>query len=219
MARTGRKRSRPAGDDAEMLRARRAFLDRGHYTPVIDAVADAIEAAHPASLLESGCGEGTYLAAAAARAHSAAWGIDVAKPAVALAAKRHTGATFAVASAFDLPFDDHVFDVALSVFAPRAYDELTRVARGVVTASPGPDHLDGVRRLVYAAPRPHAPRPHASDADRRVRFTLSLDGRDEVRNLLHMTPYWWQAAAEVRESIPDHLETTVDVVVATVQCR
>ena len=134
-----------------------------------------------------------------------------------MAARRHTGATFAVASAFDLPFDDQVFDVALSVFAPRAYEELKRVARIVVTASPGPDHLDGVRRLVYAAPRPHQPRPHASDADRRVRFTLSLDDPDEVTNLLHMTPYWWQAPTSVRESRPDRLETTVDVVIATVQ--
>ena len=218
LARTGRKRSRPAGDDAEMLRARRAFLDQGHYAPVIDAVADAIAATHPSSLLESGCGEGTYLAAArGASGPISAWGIDIAKPAVALAARRHTGATFAVASAFDLPFDDQVFDVALSVFAPRAYEELKRMARIVVTASPGPNHLDGVRRLVYAAPRPHQPRPHASDADRRVRFTLSLDDPDEVTNLLHMTPYWWQAPPSVRESMPARLETTVDVVIATVQ--
>jgi 23S rRNA (guanine745-N1)-methyltransferase len=223
LARTGRKRSRPAGDDAEMLRARRAFLDRGHYAPVIDAVADAIAATHPSSLLESGCGEGTFLAAATVTAAAAgrgpisAWGIDIAKPAVALAARRHTGATFAVASAFDLPFDDQVFDVALSVFAPRAYEELTRVARIVVTASPGPNHLDGVRRLVYAAPRPHQPRLLASDADRRVRFTLSLDDPDEVTNLLHMTPYWWQAPPSVRQSMPARLETTVDVVIATVQ--
>lgn len=200
-----------------MLRARRAFLDQGHYAPVIDAVADAIAATHPASLLESGCGEGTYLAAAAERGPIAAWGIDIAKPAIAMAARRHAGATFAVASAFDLPFDDQVFDAALSVFAPRAYDELTRVARIVVTASPGPDHLDGVRRLVYAAPRPHQPRPHASEADRRVRFTLSLDDPDDVTNLLHMTPYWWQAPPSVRESMPDRLETTVDVVIATVR--
>lgn len=200
-----------------MLRARRAFLDRGHYSPVIDAVAEAVAATSPASLLESGCGEGTYLARAAQRCGASAWGVDIAKPAVAMAAKRHRDATFAVASAFDLPFYDRAFDVAVSVFAPRAYEELTRVARTVVTASPGPDHLDGVRRLVYATPRPHAPRPHASAADRRVRFTLTLEDPDDVAHLLHMTPYWWQAAPSVRESVPDRLETTVDVVIATVR--
>jgi 23S rRNA (guanine745-N1)-methyltransferase len=200
-----------------MLRARRAFLDRGHYAPVIDAVADAIAATRPASLLESGCGEGTYLAAASERGRISAWGIDIAKPAIALAARRHSGATFAVASAFDLPFEDQVFDVALSVFAPRVYEELKRVARIVVTASPGPDHLDGVRRLVYSAARPHQPRPHATDADRRVRFTLSLDDPDDVTNLLHMTPYWWQAPPLVRDAMPNRLDTTVDVVIATVQ--
>jgi hypothetical protein len=50
-----------------------------------------------------------------------------------------------------------------------------------------------------------------------VWFTLSLDDPDEVTNLLHMTPYWWQAPPSVRERMPDRLETTVDVVIATVQ--
>lgn len=34
------KRSRDPGDSAEMMQARRAFLDAGHYQPLRDAVVD-----------------------------------------------------------------------------------------------------------------------------------------------------------------------------------
>src|SRR5258708_36502586 len=68
------------GDTRDMLRARRAFLDAGHYFPLVEAIAArtadrlATSAADAsAAVLDAGCGEGTYIAAVAAhlrrRAH------------------------------------------------------------------------------------------------------------------------------------------------------
>lgn len=60
------KRSRDPGDSAEMMQARRAFLDAGHYQPLRDAVAAKLAALLPAgatSVLDIGCGEGYYTAA------------------------------------------------------------------------------------------------------------------------------------------------------------
>ncbi len=55
------KRSRDPGDSAEMMQARRAFLDAGHYQPLRDAIV-----AQPqerldekaTAVLDIGCGEG-----------------------------------------------------------------------------------------------------------------------------------------------------------------
>jgi len=213
---------RPAGDDADAVRARRALLDRGHYAPVVDAVAAAAAVAAPDHVLDAGCGEGTYLAAVTAATGSRGWGVDVSKPAVRLAARRHPEHRYAVASSLDLPFADGVLDAVLSVFAPRAFAEFARVLRpggALVLASPGPRHLDGVRALLDRDARSAAPRRHVEGDGvppprrrERVTYPLTLTGADEVRDLVAMTP--WQAFAAGRE-LPERLETTVDVWVTT----
>jgi 23S rRNA (guanine745-N1)-methyltransferase len=154
---------RPAGDDAAAVHARRALLDRGHYAPVARAVADAVAeataAARPGAVLDAGCGEGTYLAAVTAATGTEGWGVDVSKPAVRLAARRHRAHRYAVASSLDLPFEDAVFDAVVSVFAPRAFAEFSRVLRpggAIVLASP-------------AAARPIRPGPDQPRRGRRPR--------------------------------------------------
>ncbi len=218
---SGRKASRPAGDSAEMLRARRAVFDAGHYRPVMDAVAAMVGARD--RVLDAGCGEGAYLAAIDARERV---GIDVSKVAIRMAARRYRACRFAVASSFALPFDDAVVDTVVSVFAPRAFSEFRRVLRSggtIVTASPGPDHLAGLTALLYGAARVHEDKPHTDpdatvdppDAVTRVRYDLRLCGPDAL-TLLQMTPYWWRADAAQRAAIGEatDVSTVVDVWVA-----
>jgi len=205
-----------------MIRARRAFFDRGHYRPLMDAVAGLVGEHRPAHVLDAGCGEGSYLAAATDATRATGWGIDVSKPAIRLAARRHRAHHYAVASSFVLPFADSVLDVVTSVFAPRDFPELFRVLRSggvAVVATPGPDHLAGVRALVYDDPRPHEEKPHVSgDGEpppqrrERVRFELDLVDADDVLHLLQMTPYWWHARPDQQEEAATRtLRTTVDV--------
>ncbi len=57
------KRSRDPGDSAEMMQARRAFLDAGHYLPLRETVAPMLHDILPGSataMLDIGCGEGDY---------------------------------------------------------------------------------------------------------------------------------------------------------------
>ena len=59
------KRSRDPGDSAEMMQARRAFLDAGHYQPLRDAVVDLLRqylTEGASAMLDIGCGEGYYTA-------------------------------------------------------------------------------------------------------------------------------------------------------------
>jgi 23S rRNA (guanine745-N1)-methyltransferase len=223
----GQRRSRPLGDSTEMVNARRRFLATGAYDPLSAAVAEAASGEQPAVVLDVGCGEGHHTRAVAA---ATVLGVDVAKAAVAAAARAHSGGWYAVASAADLPLQDAAVDVALNVFGPVAAEELARVVRpggAVVTAHPGAAHLEGLRSMVYAQARPHAVKPPLRNAGEwftqtgstSVTFDVVVTDVAGLRDLFAMTPYRWQAPPDIDVRIAaaaaPRFETVADVRVTT----
>jgi 23S rRNA (guanine745-N1)-methyltransferase len=227
----GRLPSAPAGDDEAMIRARRAVFDAGAYAPIHGAVARAVSAS-PAgdgagirAVLDAGCGEGTYLAVVAARTGAAAHGIDVSKPAVRLAARRHRAHRYAVASSYRLPFADGVFDAVVDVFAPRPYVELARVLRpggALIVVAPGVGHLARLVELIYDEPRDHEAEPDdwsPAGFERveveTVAFTVELADAALRLHLLEMTPYWWTTTEERRATVATQLNAVDAVMTLT----
>lgn len=197
----GRRAGGPSGDDDAMVRARRSVFDAGCYDPIIVAVAAAVAASGARTVLDAGCGEGTYLARACAGGREG-WGIDISRAAVRAAAKRYEH-RFAVASSYRLPFADGSFDAIINVFAPRSFEEMRRVLApgGVaVVVTPGSDHLAGLKALIYDTPREHRDDEDgpAPDSVESVRFSVDLVEPVRRRQLLEMTPYWWSATEERR---------------------
>ena len=99
-----RQHSKAPGDDGEMIAARSVFLGGGWYQPLQLKLCQLIQETSSPSpvLLDVGCGEGYYTAAAAAvaaRKGGRTAGIDLSKAAVKRAAKRCREGEFAVASA------------------------------------------------------------------------------------------------------------------------
>jgi len=136
------------GDDPQQLARRDAFLAKGHF----DGITDAIRAQLPAdscTILDAGCGTAHHLRRLARGGDSAA-GIDVSKDAASYAARRLPDFAFAVADIWrDWPLHDAGIDLVLSIFAPKDFPEAARVLRpgGVLAvAFPGPDHLIELRR-------------------------------------------------------------------------
>jgi 23S rRNA (guanine745-N1)-methyltransferase len=198
---SGRRRSRQPGDSAEMVAARRRFLATGAYDPMTAELARVVASYGPATVLDVGCGEGRHTRALTA---PLVLGLDVARPAVAAAARVHRQGWYAVASAADIPLDDASVDLALNVFGPVVPAELVRVVRPggwVLAAHPGPEHLAGVRALVYDQARPHDVKPPLRNStDRfapvgtsRVSFPVSVAGAEQLQDLFAMTPYRWHA--------------------------
>jgi 23S rRNA (guanine745-N1)-methyltransferase len=188
--------TRLRGDTPEMLRARRRFLDAGHYAPLAEALTDTVSAwlaednvaqtpPEARALLDAGCGEGYYLSQLAetlAPAFTAGgwrlYGLDLAKDAVRMAAARSQQATqqvaqhatWLVASSKDrLPFADAGLGALLTIFAPRNPAEFARVVTPgglLLVVTPMGEHLAEARAAI---PWLLAPEPAK---DERLRATL-----------------------------------------------
>jgi len=159
-----------------MVRRRRAFLETGHYRPLLEELKRRVPPSHLAqhglrSLLDVGCGEGYFTAGLAeALAGWEVWGIDISRDAVDVAARRHPEVNFAVAAARDLPILDASVDVAVSTFGPHEPGELRRVLRPggrLLVASPGARPAGGASENALPR-RPAAWPPSGRGSPRRL---------------------------------------------------
>jgi 23S rRNA (guanine745-N1)-methyltransferase len=143
------------GDSAVMLAARRRFFDAGHYRPLSDAIAraTALHVRAGGLVTDLGCGEGSHLgvvldaieARHGGKDGAFAVGVDLAKDAIKLAARKERRARFVTGDTRSrIPLLDGTVDAAVVAFAPRKAPELARVIRPggvVVVAIPLPGHL------------------------------------------------------------------------------
>ncbi|WBM72360.1 23S rRNA (guanine(745)-N(1))-methyltransferase [Buttiauxella sp. WJP83] len=205
------KRSKDPGDSSEMMQARRAFLDAGHYQPLREAICLQLEQAVSVTLLDIGCGEGYYTAGFAqvvAKKSGTTWGLDVAKIAIRYAAKRYPQVQFCVASSHRLPFADNSLDAVVRIFAPCKAEELARVVKPggiVITATPGPRHLMQLKGQIYDNVMLHSSEAEALpgfvvEHVQNIGWTMTLQG-SEVVALLQMTPFAWRARPEVWQAL------------------
>lgn len=163
------KRKQPAtvGDTKEMLQARRRFLERGYYQPLLEImrkqVCESLDnipggraAALSACVVEVGCGDGYYIGQVQRFLDNplkprrvCCFGVDISKEAVKHAVKRYPAVHFIVADVKrKLFFASGSVQVLLNIFAPRQATEFGRVLarRGrLLVVIPGPDHLSNLR--------------------------------------------------------------------------
>jgi 23S rRNA (guanine745-N1)-methyltransferase len=146
------RRSAQPGDPAAAVAARRRFVARGFESHLVRSIGDLLNLGPSDALLEVGCGEGTYLAAFAARFGCEGHGVDISVPAVEAAARRHRSLHFVVANADRLlPYADASFAAVASITARRNPAEFRRVLQEdgrLLLVVPGPDDLVELREAV-----------------------------------------------------------------------
>ena len=224
-----------AGDSAEMVADRVAFLSAGHYDGLTAALGEAVAVpgeAPPAALLDLGGGTGHHLARLLdGLPEAVGLVLDASRYAARRAGRVHPRAAAVVADAWArLPVLDGVVDRVLVVFAPRNGPEIARVLRPggrLVVVTPAPDHLAeivgplGLLRVdpakaerLAAALEPHLERVTATAH----RWTASL-GRADVATLVGMGPHARHlTAADLAaslERLPASTQLTISVDVAT----
>ena len=159
------KHSAAPGDDRGMAAARRDFLSKGYYAPLLNTLCCQIlslSGDFPV-IWDVGCGEGYYTAGiyqaltAAGRSPRMA-GTDISKSILRYAARRERGIEWAVASSYHLPAADETADVLLDCFSPLALEEFRRVLKPggyFLYVVPGPDHLWELKQVLYDRPYPN----------------------------------------------------------------
>lgn len=233
---SNKKQSAEPGDSPAMLQSRRAFLHGGYYDQMAVATATAVATAMAgrtdAHVADLGCGEGFFTArmraalAATIAPTPECYGIDISRPGIKMAAGYGKDIHWVVASLHHSPFLPQSLDVVLSIFAPIDTADVRRIIRNdgvLVTVTPGPDHLDALRIIIYSSVKPHPHTPALMTGDTlfahtsatRVRDTIALESQAQIMNLLAMTPYYWHISRETKAAIEDlkRLELTVDAYV------
>lgn len=222
------KKAKDPGDSKAMVAARRDFLSLGHYQPIAKALRDAVIATstanEPLRCLDAGCGEGYYLGELIPEASRELElvGVDISKWAVLAAAKSNTHIQWIVASNARLPIQDASLDYVFCLFGFPVYEEFARVLapKGkVVMIDPAPEHLRELRQHLYPTltekpePPAEAPRGFKPIYHQTVSHGFTLGSPAEIHNLLLMTPHWFRASAERRETVLglQELETALAV--------
>lgn len=210
------KNSLSPGDDKQMVAARSAFLEKGYYAPLRDALVSLATRYAPegAVFLDAGCGEGYYTAAvhtalAAAEKTSHTLAVDISKFAVKRAAKRCRDAETAVASVYRLPVADGSVDVLLNCFSPLALAEFLRVLKpgGVfLYVVPGARHLYQMKEVLYDAPYENEERDEEYEGFRLlatvpVTGSITLPSQEDIASLFSMTPYAWKSPYAGKERL------------------
>ncbi|PWH07249.1 methyltransferase type 11 [Brachybacterium endophyticum] len=189
-----------SGDDAEMARARAAFLDSGTYAPIAGALAGlsarAIEAAGAeeasrCTVLDVGCGTGYYLARVLEELpHAHGLGVDTSVRALRHAARAHPRAAAASWDVYrPLPLADSSVDVLLSVFAPRSPEEFQRVLRAqgrLLVVRPTAEHLAELREAVPGMIAIEAAKEDRLHAALDPHF--ELDSTEQLETFVELTP-------------------------------
>ena len=204
------KASRDPGDDAQMVTARRAFLQAGYYQPLRDAIFECLAPLGAQGGLDIGCGEG-YYSGALTQAAREVIGLDISRAAIRLAAKRFPGVTWLVGSGAMLPLQADAVDWVCNIFTQLHVDEMWRVLRPgghVLLVTPAPGHLLSLREQLFDTVRAYDAEKFTAgfgdrfsqQSQRTLCFSMTLD-QPALRQLLQMTPYAWRATQARRQAL------------------
>lgn len=204
------KHSKDPGDNKAMVNARRAFLEKGYYQPLVDKLLaikyqHAPEAKH---IFDAGCGEGFYTHQHKCE-NNDVYGVDIAKEAVKKAAKKYKDCNFSVGTLSKLPFNDQKFDWLYSIYAPILESEFTRilVKQGfLLTVTPAANHLIELKDRIYQEANNHDESREAIEHlklihQEKLSYVMTLETGEDILNLLSMTPFAFKASESVKENL------------------
>lgn len=220
------------GDNNDMVKARNEFLNKDYYMPLAHKLSEVLfedvksrKIANPI-VIDSGCGEGYYTINFAKRLEKASvFGLDISKTAVTHAGKRMKASglknlSLAVASSFELPFDDKSADIIISIFAPVCNTEYSRVLKQkghLFVVAPDEDHLLSLKEFLYDEPYKNKPNEYGLDNftllnQINLKFDIELLGNIDIMNLFSMTPYFYKTSKEAHQKLStlENLTTLCD---------
>jgi len=209
------KHSKEPGDNKAMVQARRAFLDKGYYQPLVDSMLALYQkyGEKKSAVFDAGCGEGFYTHQHK-NDHNTVYGVDIAKETIKIAAKRYQDCFFSVATLSDLPFSDENFGWIHSVYAPILENEFTRILKikgYLLTVTPADNHLFELKSLIYRQANKHNTAKQVIEnltlvEEQRLNYAMNFTDSSDVLNLLAMTPFAFKASEELINELKQQKE-------------
>ncbi|MBR0418793.1 MAG: methyltransferase domain-containing protein [Erysipelotrichaceae bacterium] len=199
------KNSQNTGDNTEMIRARKAFLEKGYYDFLRQEINKYIN--ENDGLVDLACGEGYYTSFFKAKDKI---GIDLSKTGLRIASKADKTTTYLLCSIFHDPLQDKSADVILTIFAPIAKEEIVRILKddGIfILVKPDKGHLYELKEKIYE-------HPYYNEVE-----DINIDGltlckeipisrktlvkKEDLNNLFMMTPYYNTTSINDKEKLKD----------------
>lgn len=226
------KRSKDPGDNAEMIQARRSFLELGYYQPLAERVACQVtkvaQQQNSPRILDMGCGEGYYtvqMQQQLVQLDNAAQlaGLDISKHAVKAACRLSKEITWTVASGANMPVAEQSLDLISVLFSRLMPEEFARTLKPgahLLIAYPGDQHLIELRELIYDEVRQSEFDPatvlgsrFTLDETETVNYPFTLQTQQEIQQLVAMTPHGWRIGQNAKDKLAalDQLTLTLDV--------
>jgi 23S rRNA (guanine745-N1)-methyltransferase len=183
------------------------------------------------TILDAGCGEG-YYTDYISRNHligrmSEIYGIDISKDGIKYAAKRNSSVKFAVAGIYNIPLAENSMDIILNIFAPFDETEFGRVLKNngkIISVTPGAYHLYELKKHLYDEVYLNdeefklSEKFHITETVH-VKYELNVHNKEDIANLLKMTPYYHKSSPDRIESFlkgNHELKTTADFVIRVI---
>jgi len=227
------KKTKDPGDSKEMMEGRRDFLNSGYYNTFSEKLNEVVISnitGTNINILDAGCGEGYFLSGLKEAIskngsdHTISseinfFGVDISKAAVTYAAKRDKKINFIISSNFNLPIMPGTIDIIIRNFAPSDESELNRVLKDngkLIVVTPGIHHLYGLKEILYVNARKHEEKETTFEGFKlsrnvEVKYTIHIEDRECVKNLITMTPYYWNSDNIMKEKADDTSKLSTDL--------
>lgn len=206
------------GDNRDMAKARRLFLETGHYDFLAENICNYISKNN--TVLDICCGEGYYTDFFRRKTGAVVSGFDISKEMIKLAAKKYKETFFFVANIARIPVADESIDCAIQICAPFSEKEFARILKKdgiMLSVVPGKRHLWGLKELLYETPYENNEddthyESFAKTETITVRDTAVINGNDIIMSLFAMTPYYYKTSETDKNKIKNitSLETEIE---------
>lgn len=186
------RNSQKTGDNPDMIRARKRFLEKGYYSFLREEVNDLLD--EKESLVDLACGEGYYTSYFKCQDKI---GIDLSKSAMKIASKTDKSTRYLLSSIFRLPLEDKSADKVITIFAPIAKQEIFRILKddgSFILVKPDVRHLFELKAAVYEKPYLNEVENIEIEGLKLVNeITISQKekvAKEDLMDLFMMTPYY-----------------------------
>lgn len=203
-----RKSSQNTGDNPEMIKARKRFLEKGYYDFMKKEVNELLKPEE--TLIDLACGEGYYTKDFVCKDKV---GIDLSKSGLKIASKSDKSTTYLLNSIFHNPLSDKCADKIVTIFAPIAEEEILRLLKddgSFILVRPDERHLYELKNAIYASAYLNEAKDVFVKGMKRVRqIPVSQKAtvpHDDLLDLFMMTPYVNTTSKEDKEKL-EQIET------------